>query len=191
MRNGRRASIASIANARWARDFGFGRAELVALFILGSGGVCRGSRGFLGAKRGHARRLDALGFGCRGLLLGGKFGRGLRGRRFGGRVLLSRSLHVRGLPAPTNRRVATFYFWNRNRLSGDGGDGSAAATRGGRRRGLLFGASSFLSLPPGTNASDLVVGEHAHVASDRNVHMPKKGDHFFGQHSEFVCQLTD
>ena len=66
-----------------------------------------------------------------------------------------------------------------------------AWARGRRGSRLLLGASTLLTFPARADASDLVVGEHTHVAANGNVHLPKKRDDFFGGHCEFVRQLTD
>jgi hypothetical protein len=147
-------------------------------------------RGFFGAQDRHARCLRAFCLGGRRLLLRGDFGRRLGGGGFSGGVLLGGSLNVGRLSASTNGRFVGDYFRNRDRFDGNGCR-RTATPRGRSGRGLFFGPSALLPLPSGTDASDLVVGEHAHVAADRNVHKPKKGDHFFGGNSEFVCQLTD
>jgi hypothetical protein len=147
-------------------------------------------RGFFGTQDRHARCLRAFCLGGRRLLLRGDFGRRLGGGGFSGGVLLGGSLNVGRLSASTNGRLIGDGFGDHDRLDGYC-RGGAATPRGGRWCGLFFGPSALLPLPSGTDASDLVVGEHAHVAADRNVHKPKKGDHFFGGNSEFVCQLTD
>lgn len=181
---------ATITDGGGARDFRFTRSEFGTLFRLSRRGFGLGARGFLGAQNRHARRFSALGFGRGGLCLLHRLGRCLRRGGFRGGMFLRGGLHVGGFAAPADRRFATNYFGNGDRLRGNGGDRTTTA-RGRRRRSLLFGAGALLSLPASADASDLVVGEHAHVASDRNVHVPKKGDHFFGWNSELVCQLTD
>jgi hypothetical protein len=181
---------ATVTNIRRPRDFGFGRAELGALLALFRGSLGLSARCFLGAQDRHTRGLRPFGLGSRRLLLRGNFGRSLGRGGFSGGVFLGGGLNVGRLPASTNRRFIRDCLGDGNRFDRDGG-GGAATPRGRSRRGLLFSPGALFPLPPGTDASDLVVGEHAHVATDRNVHEPKKGDHFFGGDSEFVCQLTD
>ena len=121
-------------------------------------------------------------------LLGGVRGRGFGGRGDGGRLLFGGGLHVGRLAAPANG------FAGRGHDGSGTGSGTArrATTTCGRRgRRLLLGANALLALPARADASDLVVGEHAHVAANGNVHLPKKRDDFFGGHREFVRQLTD
>jgi len=181
---------ASVANARRPRDFGFRRPELGALFTLLGGGFSLGTRGFFGAQDRHASSLGALCLGGSGFLLRRGFGRGLRCGGFSGGVLFGSSLHVGRFTTATNRRVVGDDFGHGSHFRRNGCRG---ATTTSRRCGcgLLFSAGALLPFPASADASDLVVGEHAHVAADRNVHEPKKGDHFFGWNSEFVRQLTD
>jgi hypothetical protein len=181
---------ATVADGRRPRHFGLGRAELGTLLALFRRSLGLSARGFFGAQDRHARCFRSFCLGGGRLLLCGDFGRHLGGGGFGGGVFLGRGLNVGSFPASTNGRFVGDRFGHRDRLDGYC-RGRAATPRGRSRRGLLFGPSALFPLPPGTDASDLVVGEHAHVAADRNVHKPKKGDHFFGGNSEFVCQLTD
>jgi hypothetical protein len=180
----------SVANARSPRDLGFRRSEFGALFTLFGGGFGLCTRRFFSAQDRHARGLGAFRLGSRGFLLRGSFGSGLRCGSFSGGMLLSGGLHVGRLTATTDRRVVGDDFGNRRYFRRNGCRGAAATSRR-RRCGLLFCAGALFPFPASADASDLVVGEHAHVAADRNVHEPKKGDHFFGWNSEFVCQLTD
>src|SRR5512143_3746322 len=186
----RRGGRTTIANARGPRDLGLRRTELGALLLLLGRSFGLSARGFFGAQDRHTRCFRALCFGGSGLLLRQQFGRDLGGCGFRRGVLFGGGLNVGCFATPANRRIVGDGLGDRNGLGGN--DGRRAATACRRRgRGLLFGSGAFFPLPPRTDASDLVVGEHAHVASDRNVHEPKKGGHFFSGDSEFVCQLTD
>jgi hypothetical protein len=148
-----------------------------------------GARGFF-----RAQCFDSSGFLARllggdGLELGGMCGRGFGRRRCCRRLLFRGSLHVSGLSAPANRFTGAaggngFGDWLGSRRR-------ATAARGRRGSRLLLGASTLLTFPARADASDLVVGEHTHVAANGNVHLPKKRDDFFGGHCEFVRQLTD
>ena len=150
-----------------------------------------GPRGFLGTQDRHACCFGTLGFGGSGLSLLHRLGRCLSRGGFRSGMFLRRGLHIGGFAAPADRRFAADCLGDRDGFGRHGRSGGPPTACGRCGRSLLFGAGALLSLPAGADASDLVVGEHAHVASDRNVHMPKKGDHFFGWNSEFVCQLTD
>lgn len=187
----RDCSAATITDSGGTRDFRFTRSEFGTLFGLGGRGFSLGARGFLGAQDRHACRFGALGFRGSGLSLLHRLGRCLSGGGFRCGMFLGGGLHVGSFAAPADRRLATDCLGNRDWFGRYGRGGGATTARGRRRSSLLFGAGALLSLPASADASDLVVGEHAHVASDRNVHMPKKGDHLFGWNSEFVCQLTD
>jgi hypothetical protein len=185
-----RGRVSRVAAIRCSRDLGVGRAELRTFLVLFSGGLGLGARGFFRAQNRHTGRFRALRFGRRGLLLSGNFGGNVGRSGFRRGVLLGSGLDVSRLAASANRRVIGHDFGHRRHFDGDGcGRPTAPSCR--RGRGLLFGADALFPLPPGTNASDLVVGEHTHVASDRNVHEPKKADHFFGGYSELGYQLTD
>lgn len=182
---------ATITDSGGTRDFRFTRSEFGTLFGLGSRGLGLGTRSFFGTQNRHACSFGALGFGGGGLCLLHRLGCCLSGGGFRSGMFLRGGLHVGSFAAPADRRFATDCLGNRDWLRRHGRSGGAPTACGRRGRSLLFGAGALLSLPASADASDLVVGEHAHVASDRNVHMPKKGDHFFGWNSEFVCQLTD
>jgi hypothetical protein len=152
-------------------------------------GFCLSASGFFGAHRFDASSFLTGLFGRDGFELGG-----VRGCRFccgcrSGGLLFGCGLDVGSLASPSNgfaggSRGHGFGRWLRGRCR-------ATAARGGRGSRLLFGASTLLTFPARADASDLVVGEHTHVAANGNVHLPKKRDDFFGGHCEFVRQLTD
>ena len=128
-------------------------------------------------------------FGRDRFLLSRVGSRGFGGRSSRSSLLLGGSLHVGRLSAPADGLASGR---RRNGLRHRLRSGRRPASpRGGRGRGLLLGASALLTLPTRADASDLVVGEHTHVAANGNVHLPKKRDDFFGGHCEFVRQLTD
>src|SRR6185503_5956116 len=174
---GRRAGggrgTCAIANADGARHFGFHRGAL-ALFCRG---LCRfglGASSFLETQRIHARGFLAGGFrGCR-FTLGRGFRFSFSGRGGGCRLLFGGGLHVGGFAATADRRFAGGGGRRRGRDRRGFGGRRPTATCGRRRCGLLLGAHALFPLPAGANASDLIVGEHAHVAANGNVHGPKK-----------------
>jgi hypothetical protein len=144
--------------------------------------------GFLCAERFHADRLEARCLGGDRFLLRRQCGGGFRRGGHGGRMLFGGGGDVGSFaPAPDWFLVSS---WNGFRHDFDDG-ARATASRRRRRRRLLFSADALLTFPASADASDLVVGEHAHVAANGNVHLPKKGNNFFGGHREFVGQLTD
>ena len=185
---GRRRS--AVANGRGAWDVSLGRSELGPLFGLRRRGLGLGARRFLSAQDRHPCRFGTLSLRSGSLLLLNCVGRGLSSRCFRGSVFFSGGLDIGCFAASPNRGFARDGFRNDHRLGWHGGHSSATT---GRRcwRGLLFGAGALFPFPAGADASHLVVGEHAHVASNRNVHMPKKRDYLFGWNREFVRQLTD
>jgi hypothetical protein len=132
--------------------------------------------GFLDTKGLYPRSLEALRLSGECLLLRREFGRSLRGLGRDCSLFLGGRLNVGRFPTPTNGVGCSGHELG-NRLRHDR---RATATRRGRRSRLLFGTDALLSFPASANASDLVVGEHTHVATNGNVHLPKKGDHFFG-----------
>jgi hypothetical protein len=165
------------------RDSGF-------TLCCGGRGSCfgLGARGFFGAKRFDTGRLDARGFRGDCFLLRRECSGGFCRSGNGGRLLFRSGLDVRCLAATT--------YWlgaGHGRRFGDGlRHGNAAATTcDRRRRRLLLSACALLALPAGPNSCNLVVGEHAHVAANGNVHLPKKREHFFGRHRKFAGQLVD
>ena len=100
-------------------------------------------------------------------------------------LLLGGGLHVGRLAAATDRLGA-------DAAAGSGAGSGAAARRGDDARSARAQPASrrdaLLALPARANARDLVVGEHAHMAANGNVHRPKKCDHFVGGDPEFVRQ---
>jgi hypothetical protein len=127
--------------------------------------------------------LDARGLGSSGLLSGGRFRRGLRG----GCVLLGSGLDVRGFSSPADWR---FGGNDRNRRGlRSGVRASPTRRRDGRRR--AFRACALFALPSRANASYLFVAEHAHMAANRDVHLPKQTDDLIGRNPEFVRQLAN
>jgi hypothetical protein len=133
--------------------------------------------GLFGTKGLNPRSLEALGLRGEGFLLCREFGRSLRGLGRHRSLFLGSSLNVGRFPTPTNG-VGGCGHELRNRLRHGGHSASPTCGRRGSR--LLFGTDTLLTFPASANASDLVVGEHAHVATNGNVHLPKKRDHFFG-----------
>ncbi|MDB4876034.1 MAG: hypothetical protein JWM41_2480 [Gemmatimonadetes bacterium] len=174
-----------------ALHFGVRRARLGA--FLGSGGRCfsSGDGGFGDAQRFHARFLDARGFRGGGGLLRRELRGGFGGGGGNGRVLLGGGLDVGRLATAANRLADGGLgdgLWSRSRRRGGS---RATATRGRRGSGLRFRTHTLLTLPACPDASDLVVREHAQMAANRNIHLSKNRDYFFGRHSELVGQLTD
>ena len=153
------------------------------------GGFSLRSSGFFDAHRFDADRFDASCFSRHGFLFR-RVRRSCFGRRGRYRSLLfGGCLDVRGLSATAywftrHRRRCRLGDWLRN------GHRSTSAS-GGHWNGLLLGTRPLLTFPTRADASDLVVGEHTHVAANGNVHLPEKGDNLFGRHCEFVRQLTD
>lgn len=175
-------------DGRWTGHLGFPGKSFGAL--CSHGGCCGfglRARGFFGAQRLDAQGFESRGFGGDCFLLGCMCCRRFGGCGSCGRLFLGGGLNVRGFATPANRLSGgRDWFWRRLR------SWRCATTACGRlRSGLLFGAGALLTLPTRADASDLVVGEHTHVASNGNVHLPKKRHDFFGGHCEFVRQLTD
>lgn len=171
------------------RDLAFRWPVFGSLFRLFRGGFGLGACGLFSAERLHLCGFDAGCFSsCRFCLGGGFGGRVRRGGSDRG-LLLRGCLHVGGFSSTTNGFGGG--GWRRRNGFGWSAHRCTTATRRRSGRGLLLSARAFIPLPSGTNSSDLVVGEHAHVAADRNVHLPEKCDHFFGRHRELVRQLTD
>src|SRR5262249_10532351 len=135
-----------------ASDFGL---ALLALFQFGRGGLLTGATLLFGAHELRAFRFESRCFG--GSLLA-RLGRGLRGGDGGG-LLFRGGLNVGGFSATTRWRLGG----GRNRRWFRGGDGRATTSRGRGGRGLLFGARALFALPPGSDACNLIVREHAHV----------------------------
>jgi hypothetical protein len=153
------------------------------------GSLSLGASGLFGAERLDARGL-VPGLFCRDRFLLSRVGScGFGGRSCGCSLLLGGGLHVGRLSASADGFASS---GRRNGLRHRLRSGRRSASpRGGRGRGLLLGAGALLTLPTRADASDLVVGEHTHVAANGNVHLAKKRDDFFGGHCEFVRQLTD
>jgi hypothetical protein len=171
--------------------FGFGRTR--AFFRL-FGDFRLHARCFFNAERFHAHRFEARGFSSGSFLCGRGFSGSFRGSGSNRGLFFGSSLDVGGLSAATHRLRARGDGSGRSGRGGFGRDsrsGRSPATGSRGRRGLLFRANAFFSLPPCTDASNLVVREHTHMAANGNVHGPKKCGHFVGGHSEFVGQLTD
>jgi hypothetical protein len=167
------------------RRFQLDRSSLGCLRSCGSFGL--GKCGLFGAQRFDASGLEARGFSSECFLLCRKLCRGLCGSRRSGRLLLGSRLDIRRFPASSDGPITR----NRDGLGNGLGSGNGSTpTRGRLRRRLSLGTDTLLAFPARPNACDLVVGEHAHVAANRNVHLPKKADDFIGGHCEFVCQLT-
>jgi len=180
----------AITRGHGALDFGL--ATIAARFssTLGGGGSCRlglRTRRFLGAHRLDANCLDTRGLGGDRLLLRRVNGSGFGGGGTGRGMLFGGGLHI-GRFAPSADRIAASGHRFEYRLRNDC---RAPAARCGRGSRLFLGPNALFPLPPCTNASDLVVGEHAHVAANGYVHLPEKRDDFFRGHDEFVRQLTD
>jgi len=157
---------------------------------LGRSGRSLGLRGccFLRAQRLDARSFEASCFRRQSLLLCDQFRSRLRGACGSGCLLFCRRLHVGCLSPATDLSVAANCHGLGNRLRGD--SCRPATTSRGRRCSLTLSPNALLALPTRADAGDLIVGEHAHVATNRNVHLPKKADDFIGWHCEFVRQLT-
>jgi hypothetical protein len=146
------------------------------------------SRGFFGAQCFEARSLETRSFGGERLLLRGQFCRRLSrtGRR--SCLLFSRRLNVGGLsPTPDRPAVRGYWLGDRHWFRRGGRPTATCHWRGSR---LLLCAIALLALPSSANAGDLVVGEHAHMAANRNVHLAEKAHHLVRGHTEFVCQFT-
>jgi hypothetical protein len=129
-----------------------------------------------------ALRVDPRGFGGCGFLYRCGLGRGLSG----GRVLFGRGLNVRRFTATAGRRFGghdgcSDRFWSSVR---------ATSARGRRRRRGALGARAFFAFPARANSSNLVVAEHAHMATNRDIHLPKQTDDLIGRNPEFVRQLA-
>jgi hypothetical protein len=153
-----------------AWDFDVGRARLG--FLRGSGGSFRLRGGSLfGAERFHARGLETRGFCGERLLLGRELCGRLRGGGSGCGLLFSCCLNIRCLAAAANGLARYYGLRNSNGLGN--GCGATTARRGCWSR-LFLGTDTLLALPTRANASDLVVGEHAHMATNGNVHLPEK-----------------
>jgi hypothetical protein len=144
-------------------------------------------RRFFGANGLDPSRFEPRGFRGQSFLLRSQFSRCLRGACRRGSLFFRGSLYVGGLSAAAHRTVASGSCRFRNGLWN--GDRSTTAS-GGCRSSLTLGADPLFALPASTNSGDLVVREHTHVATNRNVHLPKKRDDFVGGHCEFVSQLT-
>jgi len=150
---------------RRSRDFGVCRASLSILGSSGSGFRLRGCR-FLGTKRLDTSRFQSRRFGGDSLLLRSEFRCDLRRLRSGSGLLLGGGLHVCRFSPATNGvrgRCHGLGNWLRNRRG-------STTTRGWRGRGLLLRTNPLLALPASPDACDLVVGEHAHMAANGNVH---------------------
>ena len=151
----------------WARDFTLGGATLGALLGLRGGDFRLNSRQVFGAL---AILLSAFGLEARGFSRGGF----LRCCGFGccmscGGLFFGRCLNVGGLAATASGR-----FGGDHRRRGRLGRGVRSTTTrrlSGGRRGA-FRAHALFAFPAGANASHLVVAEHAHMAANRDVHLP-------------------
>jgi hypothetical protein len=171
----------------WTSQFAVSGASLRPLFGLRGGNLRLNSRQVLGALPFlfGAFRFDACGFCGRGFASGRGFGCCLRGSG----VFFGCSLDISSLATTSNRR-----FGGNNRRGGRLGSGGVRATAsrclsGCRRR--AFRAHSLFALPARADASYLVVAEHAHMAANRDVHLPKQTDDLIGRNPEFVRQLAD
>jgi len=146
-------------------------------FYSGIRDFCRCSSGFRLRGGGFFRAkcfdpgcLEARSFSRRGFLLRHKFCRGLCRLRSGSGLLFSRCLDVSSFSPATDWICGSNNWlgnWLRRRRC-------PTATRRRRRRCLFLCAVALFTLPPSANACDLVVGEHAHMATNRDIHRPKK-----------------
>jgi hypothetical protein len=179
--------MGSVANAHGARNLGLrwtrfasGLTSLTCFTCLPRALlVHRGLRGFSG---GASRFFGAQCFDANGFLTGRfgghrfAFGGGARlgFRRCGGSrcMFLRRGLNIGSLAAPADGFSGGCRRCGRGCRLRNRGTATAPCSRRGRR--LLFGTNALFSLPSRPDASDLIVGEHAHVAANRNVHGPKK-----------------
>jgi hypothetical protein len=169
----------------WASQLALCGATFGSLFRLRDGDLGLDASKLLGAVALLLRtlRFDARSFGGCCFLSGRGFGCGLSrgGLLFGG------GLNVGGFAASTDRC-----------FGGDDGSGGrlghgVRATTTRRRSGhcRAFRAHALFALPARANASHLVVAEHAHMAANRDVHLPKQTDDLIGRNPEFVRQLAD
>jgi hypothetical protein len=132
--------------------------------------------------------FDSCSFGGDGFLLGSEGSRSFGGGCNCSGLLLGGGLNVGSFPTTTDWFRVADGCWLGDWLR----DGDATPTAGRRRRRRLFlCACALFSLPTCSDACNLVVGEHAHVAANGNVHLPKKCEHFVGRHREFAGQLVD
>jgi len=152
---------------------------------LRGGNFCLDSRQVLGALTFllGALRLEASGLRSRSFVRGGGFRRGVRR----GSLFLGGSLHVRCLATAACRRFGGD-DGSSDRL-GNGVRATSAGCRSGRCRS--FRTHALFAFPARANASHLVVAEHAHMATNRDVHLPKQTDDLIGRNPEFVRQLAD
>ena len=167
----------------WSRGLGFGGAR------FGFRGRSRFSlrlSSFVCAKRFDARRFDARRLGGGRFFLRGQLRRGLSRTRGRSGLLFRRRLYVGRFATTTHGAVGADRLGDGRRLR----RGRSATTRGRRRRCLLLRTISLLALPSRANTGDLIVGEHAHMASNRNVHLAEEAHDLVRGHCEFVCQFT-
>jgi hypothetical protein len=154
----------------------------------------RGSRfglrthSLFGTEGFDACRLETRGFRRNCLLLGREGSGRFRGGRRCSSLLFGGGLHVGSLSTATDWFASGRYGLGWGGFGRGGASPTARRRRGGSR--LLFGAHPLFPFPTRPDSRDLVVGEHAHVAANGNVHLPKKRYHFFGGHREFAGQLT-
>jgi hypothetical protein len=155
-------------------DLSLRRSSLGLFCRRGRLGLRGGS--FFRTKRFDPRGLETCCFRDERLLLRSEVGRSLSGLRRDGGLFLRSGLNVGRFPTPANGVGC------RGHQLRDGLRDSRRTTTTRNRRGsrLLFRTDTLLAFPASANASDLVVGEHAHVATNGNVHLPKKRDYFFG-----------
>jgi hypothetical protein len=167
-----------------ARQFALGATAVGTLFSARGCYFRLNARELFGALtlQFGALRFDARGFSGCGFVHRGGFGC----RLSRGGLLFGGGLNVGGFPATAGRRFGR-RDGCRDRLW-SGVRATSARGRRGRRRAL--GARAFFAFPARANSSNLVVAEHAHMATNRDIHLPKQTDDLIGRNPEFVRQLA-